>query len=314
VAFARRIASRGLHVRGRKATLKFLWEDVPEALDGFRVSPEEFTDLGGHRPGREAVPGARPTEHPGGQHARRQRLRDPGWDGGQRPRLQQPGGGPRSRIAAGGDVASLRTRYSATTGGRKTTAAGQAGASRSASATQDRLEPARRRRSGGALVQQRSRDVSRRSPDGVGIRLRASRGAVSAWSSVAAQLARGGALPRTWSRARRRRGSLGRVSRESSVSKLRLRSQTTGRWKSLRPVSWSGRCGRSSGLERLAQSSPAASEGRRSLWVAAGLGAKDGDAFARGVLPVVVEARGAVVEEGEPGGIQGAGRGRDTSE
>jgi ketosteroid isomerase-like protein len=39
-------------IRGREAMLKFLWEGIREALDGFRVSPEEFTVLGSHRPGR----------------------------------------------------------------------------------------------------------------------------------------------------------------------------------------------------------------------------------------------------------------------
>lgn len=36
-------------VRGREAMLKFVFEDVPEAIEGFRISPEEFTDLGNHR-------------------------------------------------------------------------------------------------------------------------------------------------------------------------------------------------------------------------------------------------------------------------
>jgi ketosteroid isomerase-like protein len=36
-------------IRGREAMLKFLWQDIPESIDGFRVSPEELTDLGGDR-------------------------------------------------------------------------------------------------------------------------------------------------------------------------------------------------------------------------------------------------------------------------
>jgi ketosteroid isomerase-like protein len=35
--------------RGREAMLKFVWEDVPEEIEGWRVSPEEITDLGNHR-------------------------------------------------------------------------------------------------------------------------------------------------------------------------------------------------------------------------------------------------------------------------
>ena len=35
-------------IRGRKAMLRF-WEDLREGLEGFRVSPEEFTDLGNDR-------------------------------------------------------------------------------------------------------------------------------------------------------------------------------------------------------------------------------------------------------------------------
>jgi ketosteroid isomerase-like protein len=29
--------------------LKFLWEDIPESIEGFRATPEEFTDLGDDR-------------------------------------------------------------------------------------------------------------------------------------------------------------------------------------------------------------------------------------------------------------------------
>jgi ketosteroid isomerase-like protein len=36
-------------VRGREAMLKFLWEDVAEAIEGFHASPDELTDLGNHR-------------------------------------------------------------------------------------------------------------------------------------------------------------------------------------------------------------------------------------------------------------------------
>jgi ketosteroid isomerase-like protein len=36
-------------VRGREAMLEFLWADIPEGIEGFRASPEEFTDLGNHR-------------------------------------------------------------------------------------------------------------------------------------------------------------------------------------------------------------------------------------------------------------------------
>jgi ketosteroid isomerase-like protein len=36
-------------IRGREAMLKFLWEDLPEGIEGFRASPEEFTDLGNDR-------------------------------------------------------------------------------------------------------------------------------------------------------------------------------------------------------------------------------------------------------------------------
>jgi ketosteroid isomerase-like protein len=36
-------------VRGRDAMLKFVFEDVPEEIEGFRASSEEFTDLGNHR-------------------------------------------------------------------------------------------------------------------------------------------------------------------------------------------------------------------------------------------------------------------------
>jgi ketosteroid isomerase-like protein len=36
-------------IRGREAVLKFLWEDIPEGIESFRASPEEFTDLGNDR-------------------------------------------------------------------------------------------------------------------------------------------------------------------------------------------------------------------------------------------------------------------------
>ena len=36
-------------IRGREAMLKFLWEDIPEGIESFRASPEEFTDLGNDR-------------------------------------------------------------------------------------------------------------------------------------------------------------------------------------------------------------------------------------------------------------------------
>jgi ketosteroid isomerase-like protein len=36
-------------VRGRDAMTAFLWEDIPESIEGFRAIPEEFTDLGGDR-------------------------------------------------------------------------------------------------------------------------------------------------------------------------------------------------------------------------------------------------------------------------
>jgi ketosteroid isomerase-like protein len=36
-------------VRGRDGMLKFLWEDIPESIEGFRATPEEFTDLGDDR-------------------------------------------------------------------------------------------------------------------------------------------------------------------------------------------------------------------------------------------------------------------------
>jgi uncharacterized protein len=36
-------------IRGREAMLKFLWEDLPEGIEEFRVSPEELTDLGNDR-------------------------------------------------------------------------------------------------------------------------------------------------------------------------------------------------------------------------------------------------------------------------
>jgi ketosteroid isomerase-like protein len=36
-------------IRGREAMLKFLWEDIPEGIEGFRASPDEFTDLGNDR-------------------------------------------------------------------------------------------------------------------------------------------------------------------------------------------------------------------------------------------------------------------------
>jgi ketosteroid isomerase-like protein len=36
-------------IRGREAMLKFLWEDIPEGFEGFRASPDEFTDLGNDR-------------------------------------------------------------------------------------------------------------------------------------------------------------------------------------------------------------------------------------------------------------------------
>ena len=66
-------------IRGREAMLQF-WEDLGEGIEGFRVSPEEF-----HRPRqrsgpvRRALPGPRPRQPRRGQHAHRQRLRDPGW-------------------------------------------------------------------------------------------------------------------------------------------------------------------------------------------------------------------------------------------
>jgi ketosteroid isomerase-like protein len=36
-------------IRGREAMLKFLWEDIPEGIESFRASPEEFTELGNDR-------------------------------------------------------------------------------------------------------------------------------------------------------------------------------------------------------------------------------------------------------------------------
>jgi len=36
-------------IRGREAMLKFLWEDLPQSIEGFRASPEELTDLGDDR-------------------------------------------------------------------------------------------------------------------------------------------------------------------------------------------------------------------------------------------------------------------------
>jgi ketosteroid isomerase-like protein len=36
-------------IRGREAMLRFLWEDLPESIEDFRSSPEEFTDLGNDR-------------------------------------------------------------------------------------------------------------------------------------------------------------------------------------------------------------------------------------------------------------------------
>jgi ketosteroid isomerase-like protein len=36
-------------IRGREAMLKFLWQDLPESIEGFRASEEEFTDLGDNR-------------------------------------------------------------------------------------------------------------------------------------------------------------------------------------------------------------------------------------------------------------------------
>lgn len=36
-------------IRGREAMLKFLWQDLPGSIEGFRASPEEFTDLGNDR-------------------------------------------------------------------------------------------------------------------------------------------------------------------------------------------------------------------------------------------------------------------------
>src|SRR5215218_6802791 len=36
-------------IRGREAMCKFLWEDMPQAIEGFRAVPDEFTDLGNDR-------------------------------------------------------------------------------------------------------------------------------------------------------------------------------------------------------------------------------------------------------------------------
>jgi ketosteroid isomerase-like protein len=36
-------------IRGREAMVKFIWGDIREAIEGFRVSPEEVTDLGNDR-------------------------------------------------------------------------------------------------------------------------------------------------------------------------------------------------------------------------------------------------------------------------
>jgi ketosteroid isomerase-like protein len=36
-------------IRGREAMLKFAFEDMPEAIEGFRARPDEITDLGNHR-------------------------------------------------------------------------------------------------------------------------------------------------------------------------------------------------------------------------------------------------------------------------
>jgi ketosteroid isomerase-like protein len=36
-------------IQGREAMLKFLFEDIPDVIEGFRGRPEEFTDLGNHR-------------------------------------------------------------------------------------------------------------------------------------------------------------------------------------------------------------------------------------------------------------------------
>jgi ketosteroid isomerase-like protein len=36
-------------ILGRETMLRFLWEDLPEGIERFRVIPEEFTDLGNDR-------------------------------------------------------------------------------------------------------------------------------------------------------------------------------------------------------------------------------------------------------------------------
>jgi ketosteroid isomerase-like protein len=36
-------------IRGREAMLKFLWQDLPESIEGFRIRAEEVTDLGNDR-------------------------------------------------------------------------------------------------------------------------------------------------------------------------------------------------------------------------------------------------------------------------
>lgn len=36
-------------IRGREGDAQVLWEDIPEAMDSFRLSSEEFTDLGNNR-------------------------------------------------------------------------------------------------------------------------------------------------------------------------------------------------------------------------------------------------------------------------
>jgi hypothetical protein len=36
-------------IRGREAMLKFLWQDLPESIEGFRIRSEEVTDLGDDR-------------------------------------------------------------------------------------------------------------------------------------------------------------------------------------------------------------------------------------------------------------------------
>ena len=36
-------------IRGREAVLKFLWQDLPESIEGFRAGEVAFTDLGSDR-------------------------------------------------------------------------------------------------------------------------------------------------------------------------------------------------------------------------------------------------------------------------